>query len=371
MTDSIEQHDFPEQSSSLPESTLLEWASVRLARIDGFPKEANYFSCGVFHGLEEFAAATATLGTGEEHRTAAAMGFIASHLSWYQLLAHIAGEQSRLDCCWGVVSKTDESTSGVDFGIAVDIGEGLYNVCCCQAKNAVSGGATHAVQLDIDQMPGTLKRDDADQARTEAHRAVSTWLNGELPECSGESIKQNHQIVKMAHLARDLKTRSGSAPGQPGADPETAVHYVIWREKGGAACTVSLADAKQQLQQIQSSLGRLTFTKSGMAEASSKLTLPSTRAFAQLIDSGQTSGAAGWMAVRHESMEGLVSDWVALGISWLLVDQGSGSLSAMLVKANVKSKTLTLGGSGSTPATYTGPRLPKPLIGITRKLGLK
>lgn len=353
MTNSTDEQTTAPEDSTPP--TLLEWAKKQLAHLEGFPEDADYFSCGVFHGLKEFSVATATLGTGEEHRTAAAMGFISSHLSWYQLLAEIAGEQSKLDCSWGVVSKKDESEVGIDFAIAIDTENGFYNVCCCQAKNATEGTASTGVQFDIDQMPGSLGGDKAEVERNQAHDVLRGWLKGKLPDPSiQQPITKNHQVVKMAYLERDLVKRSGTVERKP---THSSVHYVIWRDGDQAPCTVPLETVKQQL--VASNTGSASdFTKSGISKEISKLTVGDPCSFAALVSSGRTAGAPGWTQVAADAMQGLVSSWVALGVSWLLIDRGSGMVNLEMLKTIAKDANTSITTRSITSAIYEGPRLP-------------
>ena len=106
-------------------------------------------------------------GFGEEHQTASLMGHLASSLGWFALAC--AGQFDPADfqdlstIMWAHQSKTEEASSGVDFGIVAgrmcSNDQPTYNIAMFQAKKAKQHILASKLEFAVDQ-PIRLRKKD-------------------------------------------------------------------------------------------------------------------------------------------------------------------------------------------------------------------
>lgn len=303
------------------------------------PADPDYFTCGIYHALSSLERLTAEPAAGEEHRTSAAMGFVASQLSWYGIFAKLAEQPPGVVCRWGTFSKIEESFNGSDFGIAIQVNalggeEGMfYNVSFFQSKNDQNKGTAVDVspRIDIDQV-GSDHKNNKQQAAAKFENwvAAKSLLRSRTKvgtDINGANL--NHQIVKMAITEASL-ARQHVDLNKENKDPSAAdsfAHYVIWPNQEMPTTVVSIESVRKILHDRHRAK-KPSLTPAGHI-ANSVLKLDATQTFAEFISSGKIAGSPGWALVNANNVEELIKDWSAISESWMIGDS-TGGLSSKL-----------------------------------------
>lgn len=365
------------QPTEEKKQTVFQWAAKALeAHAAGFQYSdaTTSFDCGVAHGLIDFTRATTQTSMGEEHRTSAVVGFIAAHLSWYNLLAEMSEAPRALNCQWGSFKKSEETQNGSDFGVAIEIGpvdgrDGhFYNLSFFQAKN---GSTTKQPESDAEDGEGfDINQPHTDYAKTprEADKRLAAWLGIGNPSTPWESwlgapsqkmqspdIKHNHQVVKLAvanaYLAQlNNQSLPQAQQGNASLQQPSYVHYVVWRNYERPAQVVSLKTVKSLL--AQRKLPDLT-VKSGIKDPTLHPDPQYVEAFGDFLRSGQNAGAAGWALIEKQDVIDLVKNWPTIGTHWMIVETRKGDLANTLGLASTIDRGSYPGNPVSVPMPKT------------------
>lgn len=308
------------------------------------------FAASVYHALSEFTLGTGASFNGEEHRTSALMAYLGACISWYNLFSHLSGsdDDEQLSILWNAQNKKTsdgvpgENTTGGDFGIAIRLEDGSYNLIFFQAKQDSFAYQQH--RLDINKVPGKYA---ADGCITElGHTANIEFLkwcaDGSLPE---RSEGPSHQIVKLATQNEFPFSNQFQNPvGTPALARKNWTHYVVWRDAFDTRVNtppsyelfeplcLSLADVKTHLlnalrqatregKSLQNFIGPSGFLK-GINDI--PLTGPQV-SFAKLLISGMRAQQPGWLGVTLDQAKVLVGHFSSLGVHWGFVERSSGN----------------------------------------------
>lgn len=357
--------------------TVFQWAAKALeTHAKGFrcSNVTTSFDCGVAHGLEDFTRATTQTSMGEEHRTSAVVGFIAAHLSWYNLLAEMSKAPRALNCQWGSFKKSEETQNGSDFGVAIEIGpiEGrkghFYNLSFFQAKN---GSTTKQPVNDENDTEGLdIDRVYADYAQTksDADGRLEGWLGIGKRSTQWENllknpsramrskeIENNHQVVKLA-VANAYLAQLNNLPlpqaqqGNASEQEPSYVHYVVWRNYERPAQVVSLKTVRSLLAQRKQP--NLT-VKSGIKNPTLHPDPQCVETFGDFLRSGQNANAVGWALIEKQDVIDLVENWPTIGTRWMIVETREGGLANTLGLASSIDRGRYPGNAVSVPAPKT------------------
>jgi hypothetical protein len=252
----------------------------------------------------------------EDTTTASLIGFLSSTLGWVGLIELLSGSPPTLPAMsWGYQSKTQESRTGGDFGLAVEIDNGQLGVAFFQAKYL------RGSKLDINRVPVAYREEslNGERIRKDADYQLSALIAA-LPEL-GDFLQGGHQIAKLALTQRT---------GQRKANNENCawVHYVAWSATGAAPLIVPLDNALEQLRATcpciegwpMPSLNVYGWSKAQIEVGSqdSHVTL------ATQLSQERIRSAEHWLHVDASTAAGLIGSLKSLGASWYLFGQKSG-----------------------------------------------
>lgn len=360
------------------------------------PFFTKLFTAAVHHAIADFTDSTGQDFNGEEHRTSAFMGYLGSCIGWYNLFSYLSNEE-QLSIKWntqrrsGTPNNPGEDSTGADFGVAIELADGFYNVAMFQAKNGslrcgkptfdinrppagyakappkkdaqTEGGAT-LVAPPLAETDSQTDEDTKKIVSAEGHAAnerLLSWISGkdiEPVERLGKKIKSpnerakdaepeqiDHQVIKMAQQNNFAFSSCGVI--SPLEKEPNWMHYVIWRNKdegGGAPAVVGLDEVREKMgNKWESSKPEdrnnwLTSSGilNGLARLEYKVPGASSPGFAEFLISGLNEAAPGWLRVTEEQLKSIVKDFTDLGVNWSVAGRGSGSLICTVVASASK-----------------------------------
>ncbi len=279
------------------------------------------FAYAMSTALRDFMTATSASGVGEEHRTAALMGFIGTSLGVFSLLARLSGVEGETRLLWHAANRRSsklagkgESETGGDFGIAVPSpspGSDLVRLSFFQAKNRSDNG-----RIDLRRQSRGSGLSETEEHNSNAR--VLRWLGDGPP--ANVSAAHDHQIYKLA-----VTQEHGRAAAQNDLGRDW-VHYVIW--SGGDPVQISL-------EQVRSALARATLQPGpqnafvGWLGKADQLKIPPVE-FTKHLARALTPAHAGWIELPLEQAKNVVGQFVELGADWYTIDTEQGGVAQQL-----------------------------------------
>lgn len=377
------------------------------------PDVKNVITAAVKHAIADFTSATGDAFNGEEHRTSAFMGHLGSCIGWYNLFSHLSsGNQTSIR--WNTqkrqsTSKVDgEDITGADFGVAIALSNGNYNLAMFQAKNAERDSGIeffdinrvpsgYSAKLDkIEPKNGTVDKSFLTEKGLAADNRFKGWIaSGTIAplnrrerivegaivvnaEAKSQKKVIDHQIIKMAQQ-NDFAFTGCEVPRKDDEVLNNWTHYVIWRDEHSesfAPAVVSLDVVRAALQAkiestppikrsgyfsvsgILSGLAHINFYLPGNEsddtpsdKTSGKQDEKPARVlglpFADFLISGVNVGAKGWLEVDETQIKILVAELSELGVNWSIAGRSGGGTQPM-----------------ADPATWLPDAAPEPMSGL-------
>lgn len=258
----------------------------------------------------------------EETATASLIGFLSSTLNWMGFLERISGIEASLpSMSWGYQSKKQESCSGGDFGLVVDVDDDLVALAFFQAKNLDA-----AENLNINRTPVSYRNGCSDQRQT-AEQQVRDILRTGI--WSGQLTPESHQFAKLT-ATRDKGRSHGVNNGT------SWVHYVGWSINGAAPITISLDHAIEFMRSrwCDGELAAPQFGETGWSGANIPMKSVSRQAqdFGKMLSRDHINTSNDWLRVSADAASMLVGELKILGGTWHLFGTRSGG-SSMLAQS--------------------------------------
>jgi len=325
------------ESDNAPRSTALTVAQTLIAaQSEGAVDAETTFDWAVQYALYQFARTLRPQGPSsaaekqhvdEETATASLIGFLSSTLGWVGLIELLSGNPTALPAMsWGYQSKTQESRTGGDFGLAVEIDNGQLALAFFQAKN-LSGS-----KLDVNRVPAAYRADTLKGANTrkEADRQLIALI-ADMP--GYDDFQQGgHQLAKLA-ITQTI--------GRSKAQNENCswVHYVAWPATGAAPLVVSLDNALKQLRAAcpnRSGFPVPLLNEYGWNGAKIDVGSEDSRLLlATQLSLQRIQASDHWLHVDATTAAGLIGTLKSLGTSWYLFGQKSGGAAQLASALNL------------------------------------
>jgi hypothetical protein len=308
----------------------------RAASYAGAPGADPVFAWTVATALTEFVSATGRNGVGEEHRTSALMGFLASFMGTYNLLAGMSGNGSSNRMLWHASNKRSskaaglgESETGGDFGIAIPAGVDSFRISFFQAKNLYGG------RLDLRRPPRSDTSSDWPKMIAAANLRLARWAtDGVIDTSEHAAVVPNHQMFKLAAVQKRGNGAKGTA---------SWVHYVVWSATAPVCFSLdsfrqALAPTLRQLRAAAEGARKsVSHVAAMVVEQLSGATLaeePLKRQdFGRHLVEGAAGPSSGWLELPMTEIVKIVGNFVELGGDWYFLDERGGSRVAELTDA--------------------------------------
>lgn len=312
------------------------------------------FAASIYHALAEFAVGTGESFNSEEHRTSAFMGYLGACISWYNLLSGLSMDESeQLSVLWNSQNKKTsngvpgENTTGGDFGVAVQLPSGNYNLIFFQAKQ--DKPLSDRPRLDFNQVPGCYSPKNENSCKQEVDKEFLDWCkNGTILPLSKEKVNR-HQIMKL--MSTNESPFAQNADSSPiSTERKNWTHYVVWRTAvttddsiydfhSSEPLCLSLDEVKTHIE-INFQLNRHAFNypdhifmDSGIRSILNYIPIVLKNTFANLLISGMSPSADGWLEVSLKDAISIVGNLTRLGMDWAFVEpskKGGPKLTSVL-----------------------------------------
>ena len=314
-------------TAALPDELRLAVADLNGAGAD------TVLAWAIATATRDFVSTTRLEGTNEEHRTSALMGFMATSMGVFSLLARMSNYDGQSRLLWHAANKRSSNVAGQgedktcgDFGIAVPMGaDGGIRLSFLQAKNRRSAGF-----IDIRRIarPKQVAGQGVGRELHEAGERLLQWLDGAdvFEEKAIDAL--NHQIFKLAAV----QFRGNRATGHKAAGNRRSwVHYVVWSGVDPVCFTLDSVRAPYRGKTMSSTSfdETLKFGKAfGLIDEASLPTIP----FASHLAAATSSEHLGWVDLSMKDAEKIVGRFVALGADWYICEDQTGSGGAELTR---------------------------------------
>lgn len=271
--------------------------------------------------IRDFISTTGAASTGEEHRTSALMGFIATAMGVFHRLALMSGQSSEMRLLWHAARKQSSAAHGLgedkvggDFGVAVPLPDDRFRISFFQAKNQTSQG-----ELNIGRPPKPDKSDNWPAKAAAANNRLARWAVEDVIEAE-DAKAVDHQMIKLARTQQKGRVAAG---GTETPSSRNWVHYIAWSGEqpwcfGLDSCRTNIL-GNNRLRPLHGHT-----TEVVKAVTCIKLSDVECYAFADHLARGMCTDAEGWIELSKDDAKAVVGEFAALGADWYIADDTTG-----------------------------------------------